>query len=301
MIDMIGKKFGRLTVIKSVRKNKCGDTYFKCKCECGSEIEALGANLRRNLTKSCGCLQKEIASSIHAKNIAGQKFGYLTAIEPTDKRSGSFIVWRCHCDYCGNDNALISIGNLMNGQVSCGKCSYAADRARERMTIWKTAIEKVLALRFCKMVSRCYNKRNPDYADYGGRGIYICDEWTEDRHNFVKWGIESGFKPGLSIDRIDNDGPYAPWNCRWVDDRVQQNNRRSNRFITVDGTTETISEWAFLIDVKPILLYQLSRVDSEGTDLKEYIEYKWSKLTDSEKDVRFKKLYIKEGISNGNR
>lgn len=72
----------------------------------------------------------------------------------------------------------------------------------------------------------------------------MCDEWRNDNRTFVKWALESGARRDLTIDRINVNGPYAPWNCRWVDQRTQANNRTNNRVITVDGVSMTIAQWA---------------------------------------------------------
>jgi len=79
--------------------------------------------------------------------------------------------------------------------------------------------------RYVLMISRCYNEKNTSYLNYGGRGITVCDEWLNNKDAFIKWAKESGFKPELTLDRIDNDGPYAPWNCRWVTPKKQAQNR----------------------------------------------------------------------------
>ena len=114
------------------------------------------------------------------------------------------------------------------------------------------------------MKARCYNKINSKYSEYGGRGIYICDEWLEKGEgnprfkNFAKWAYENGFydqpkdtprSEVLSIDRIDNDGPYAPWNCRWVDIKIQSNNHRANRHIRYNGQVYTFAQFRELFGV----------------------------------------------------
>lgn len=96
------------------------------------------------------------------------------------------------------------------------------------------------------MHNRCKNTKSADYPRYGGRGIKVCDEWsgrTTGFWNFVDWSLENGYTEQLSIDRIDNDGPYAPWNCRWATPKEQANNTAKNVCITYNGETHTASEW----------------------------------------------------------
>jgi len=78
------------------------------------------------------------------------------------------------------------------------------------------------------MKSRCYSQNTRDYSYYGARGITICQEWLDNPDSFVKWALENGWKKGLSIDRIDNDGPYHPDNCRFVTHQENNMNRRDN-------------------------------------------------------------------------
>ena len=93
------------------------------------------------------------------------------------------------------------------------------------------------------MKDRCYNKNSKKYNRYGGRGIRVCDRW---KASFLSFLEDMGPRPSdkKSIDRINNDGDYEPKNCRWANDKEQQNNRSNNHVISHQGKTMTISEWA---------------------------------------------------------
>lgn len=93
---------------------------------------------------------------------------------------------------------------------------------------------------WCEMKQRCLNPNNKKYEVYGKRGIKVCEEWKNSFHAFRFWAISHGYKKGLTIDRINTNGNYEPSNCRWVTQKVQQNNRRNNRVI--DG--KTLAQWA---------------------------------------------------------
>lgn len=94
------------------------------------------------------------------------------------------------------------------------------------------------------MKQRCYNSKKPDYKYYGARGIKVCTEWLASYSNFKEWAVANGYSEGLTIDRIDVNGDYCPANCRWVTQKEQCNNKRSNHYITYNGYTKTLSEWA---------------------------------------------------------
>lgn len=84
--------------------------------------------------------------------------------------------------------------------------------------------------KYRSMLDRCSNERNKSYADYGGRGIAVCDEWKykDGFLNFYDWAIKSGYEDGLTIERKDVNKGYNPENCCWVSMEQQQRNKRSN-------------------------------------------------------------------------
>lgn len=96
---------------------------------------------------------------------------------------------------------------------------------------------------FIHMKERCYDDKDRRFKDWGGRGIKICQEWLEDSTAFLDWAIGAGYKPGLCIDRIDNDGDYSPDNCRWVTLAENNQNRRSSKFYTINGVRKNLQQW----------------------------------------------------------
>jgi hypothetical protein len=94
------------------------------------------------------------------------------------------------------------------------------------------------------MKRRCYDKKNGSYKNYGGRGIFVCDEWLNDVNAFVKWGMDNGYEKGLELDRKGNDSNYEPSNCRFITRDIGNRNTRRNIYITAFGETKTVSEWA---------------------------------------------------------
>jgi hypothetical protein len=105
------------------------------------------------------------------------------------------------------------------------------------------------------MKQRCHNPRNNGYPGYGGRGIRVCDRW---RHSFSKFADDVGPRPSKDhqLERINNDGDYAPGNCVWATRTRQSRNRRTTKFLTWNGVTKSVPDWAEEIGIRQDTLYQ---------------------------------------------
>lgn len=178
--------------------------------------------------------------------LPGERFGRLTII----KEVGTIIRaprlyerrFLCKCD-CGNEKE-VSLYSMMRGYTrSCGCLASdklgkspgkeAEESPRIRLhTLWKC------------MKDRCSPNNKKYRSSYYDRGISICAEWEDDFEAFYEWSILNGYSPFLTIDRVDNNRGYEPNNCRWTTPKVQTNNTRKNVFMTMNGISHTVSEWA---------------------------------------------------------
>ena len=172
-------------------------------------------------------------------DITNQKFNHLTAVKLISRKPTR---WLCLCD-CGNYTSVLT-SNLKSGAVkSCG-CIHHKGNPKHLQS--NTRVYRIYA----KIKRRCFVPEDAAYHNYGGRGITMCEEWKNSFLSFSKWAYQNGYKDELSIDRIDNDGNYCPENCRWVDEKEQANNRRSNRVFTYNGRTQNLSQWCKELNLK---------------------------------------------------
>lgn len=167
-------------------------------------------------------------------DLTGHKFGKLAVLKKLHDTKGR-VKWLCACE-CGNLTE-IRTDVLRSGMTkSCG-CL----RVRHNKT--DTKLYKV----WLSMKQRCYNKRDKAYKNYGQRGIKMCDEWKDNFQVFYDWCMANGYKKGLTIDRIDNDKYYEPNNCRLVDRKTQQRNRRSCIYYKINGEKHCLMEWCEIL------------------------------------------------------
>lgn len=152
------------------------------------------------------------------------KFGKLTVIEELkDRTPDRHIRYKCACD-CGSE--VITTGRRLRAKKipSCG-CAFKGENNPKRID--NPCKRHPLYKIYTGIKTRCFNKNSIPYANYGGRGITMCDRWVESFWNFVE---DMPPRPeGYSIDRIDNEKGYFKENCKWSTAKEQANNRRKNR------------------------------------------------------------------------
>ena len=181
------------------------------------------------------------------KDITGKKFERLLVIEIAENKKGR-IKWLCRCD-CGN-NIIVPGCQLKNGHTkSCG--CYEKEQTKIRMTTHGLSKTKTYGI-WLSMRRRCTDPKNKNYHNYGGRGISYDPKWN----TFEGFYEDMGESNGLTLDRIDVNGNYEKFNCRWVSYKVQNNNRRNNRLITYQDITLTLFQWAEKYNLNPKLLWE---------------------------------------------
>lgn len=195
------------------------------------------------------CKRKDFVTNMGKYvDLTGMTFGKLKVIEFAGGRKQSNGrnrgYWRCMCE-CGNETTVLC-SSLLNGTTkSCGCFKRErSSKANKKHGMNGSRLNWV----WRAMRGRCLNSNSKDYKRYGGRGITICNEWDK-FFEFYNWAMNSGYKDGLTLDRIDVNGNYCPENCRWVTRKKQANNIRRNIVLEYKGEVHTLSEWADIIGI----------------------------------------------------
>lgn len=181
----------------------------------------------------------------------GERYGRLTIvkdIEDGERPCGQkYRRVECKCD-CGN---IINcdLSEVLEGSISSCKC-YRHDYFTKHGCNMKNHPYRRVYNIYMDIKKRCYNKNSKAYPLYGGRGIYMCEEWMKDFNSFLKWSLYNGYNDTLTIDRIDFNGNYEPSNCRWTTKKVQANNKRTNKRICIFGITKNVTEWCEFLHIK---------------------------------------------------
>lgn len=193
-------------------------------------------------------------------DLTGQKFGKLTVTGKANS-NGHHTRWNCKCD-CGNECTIYATNLTRGNSKSCG-CL-----ALEKVSTHKKSNTRLYRV-WAGIKRRCYNKQVTAYANYGGRGITMCDEWKNDFQAFYNWAMSTGYDENApygqyTIDRIDVNGNYEPSNCRWATLTEQTQNTRNNLVITHNGETKTVPQWAKIYGINKKTIY--TRIYSYGWD-----------------------------------
>ena len=191
----------------------------------------------------------------------GQRFGRWTVLSAAGKDKNGKHLFLCMCE-CGTESNVYGSSLKSGHSRSCGclkleTCvkSMLSGRGLSSPTLnYKKPEYRI----WCAMKDRCNRQKNKNYADYGGRGIRVCNEWND---SFEAFYSSVGQRPTSlhSIDRIDNDGDYEPGNVRWATQSDQARNTRTTRKYTYKGETLSLTTWAERVGIKPCSLkYRLN-------------------------------------------
>ena len=205
-----------------------------------------------------------------ALDLTGQKFGYLTVLRRhgTTNTKTKKATWLCRCD-CGNKvvrisqnlrladkhrpNAMPNCG-CMNGETVRRACDGHGMTETRQWCIWRN------------MKSRCLNPKDKDWANYGGRGISICETWAASFETFWQ-DMQDGYEDYLTIERIDVNGPYTKSNCRWATVKEQGRNKRDTRMIDTPLGRMPLAEAAECFGLKYVTLYARYKKGHRGAEL----------------------------------
>lgn len=186
-----------------------------------------------------------------SKDITGQKFNMLTALNRVGKNKNGQAIWSFKCE-CGAIKNMLATNATRKTQISCGchklKVLTKHGFIKHRLySIWRG------------MVSRCYYEKHTGFKNYGRKGIKVCKEWL-DFESFKNWALSNGYDEKLTLDRKNNFKSYSPDNCKWSDKYAQSYNRTCTVWCEINGkklnTNEIFNQYGIN---KKVLYYRMSR------------------------------------------
>lgn len=181
------------------------------------------------------------------KELNGQHFGKLVVVYENGRSKDGKVMWHCICE-CGNEIDVTSKSLISGNTKSCGclridKITAHGDSKSRLYSVWKG------------MRRRCNDCNDSHYMNYGGKGIKVCQEWDNSYEAFRDWALENGYETNAlrgecTIDRIYCNKGYEPNNCRLATIQTQENNKTTNRYLSYNGETLTMAQWAKELNIK---------------------------------------------------
>lgn len=212
-LDFTGTRLESALVLGLIR-SEAGCRRWQCRCDCGVVFDVPTSSLSAGITKRCrGCANRSRVCAPRIDQI-GRQIGDLTVIARAgNDKTGPTWVLRCRCGV--EKVRSTAVMAKLSGKCLCNR----KPRARHPLyAVWTG------------MRMRCLVKTSPKYADYGGRGIKICERWSARGTGFLNFVSDMGERPpGMSLDRINVNGHYEPMNCRWATPQQQADNQRLSR------------------------------------------------------------------------
>lgn len=192
-------------------------------------------------------------------DLTGKVFGRLTVIkldhlQKCKNSTKSRSYWLCKCE-CGNEKVVRSDCLTTGNTKSCG----CLNKDRSNQITHGLSRTKIYHM-YYGMLDRCYNTSSKAYKYYGARDIKVCESWKNDFKTFYDWGQNNGYEEGLTLERKDVNGNYEPSNCTWIPASEQPNNTRRNIFLTYNGETKNINQWAKCLGINKNTFWRYIRV-----------------------------------------
>ena len=214
----------------------------------------------RNQEKLDAIISSEYPKSKNFHDLSGKKFGMLKVIRYMGTVKESHMVYECQCD-CGNIyycySNVLTRKNRKHLSCGCIRQYHMKDLAKIYHPIKHGDGRRGHHTRLFNiwqgMRQRCNNPNDQAYKNYGERGIKVCPEWNNIDTGYItfkEWALANGYVDNLTIDRIDIDFGYFPENCRWVDYKLQENNRRNNHYVQIGKYIFSVAIWINIIGIK---------------------------------------------------